>query len=778
MLGPLAAIAAEPASAASTEQPWPPDKHLHLPVNVVESSPLLKANPDLPIITIGSLPTEKIADYTATPGDVQTRNYLQSVIVHNSIGNNLLDPIERRIPFAGASANLTTFVLFTTPLTPNRSDWIPTDISLSGNTIILQIKAWDEPAFMAQAASLPPQYRLLLSLGKLPAGNYTFVLDCQHFKQDDPNVLNLPAGPFHWAGRSETASVAFTVGVQANGAAVTLAHSFLKSTLMEGPNPMGDEIEPDCWFIHHDLVQPEPQVLQVGSLNALNAIKYVRDLWQSQEHSRFPLPSLAATPNPSKEIYAVVAGAALNSGEWMTLEKIEYYPGGCRLAVGLWRDNEARSKNILSTAFLVVPLRLTADMHTVMLVWHNYTAPSSQNPYVLTDNAQDLPVSTSVQVTFANAQNNAVKADVPVVPSPAMTMSADISPVAVTRPMDLGAPSPDTVAYTIKNLGTLGGNSSVARAINATGQVVGQASDAAGELHAFLYNGDKMQDLGTLPNYAYGDANAINAAGQVVGWVGTSLEHRRAYIYSEGRMQEIGTLGGNTSEASAINATGEVVGEAQTASGQRHAFFYSGDHMQDLGTLGGDQSDAYGLNDSRQVVGSSLIGKSGPVPSFRQVPFLSDAGKIVALDALGHQISQATAINSAGQIVGFMGDLTQWSSDHAFLYSDGKLQDLGTLGGNASFSQARAINAHGQIVGMSGSHPLDNNSLDGARAFLYSGGHMQDLRKLVGEANLAAAGFKALLRATGINDRGQIVGTGIDGKGNEIAFLLTPVEKK
>jgi probable HAF family extracellular repeat protein len=345
-------------------------------------------------------------------------------------------------------------------------------------------------------------------------------------------------------------------------------------------------------------------------------------------------------------------------------------------------------------------------------------------------------------------------------------------------------PSSNTVAYSIKNLGTLGGNSGAASAINASGQVVGRAMTAAGVQHAFLYSGDKMHDLGTLPGYACSRATGINASGQVVGWVETSaFEQHHAFIYSGGRMREIGTLGGKTSEAYAINATGDIVGEAETAAGQRHAFLYTGGSMRDLGTSG----VAYGLNDAGQVVGSAGT-----------VPFFYDSDKLVLLNMVLLDASEpiqinppepsdgwpspgraeATAINSAGQIVGFIGNMTPWSSAHAFLYRDGKVQDLGSLGGHAPFCEARAINAQGQIVGMSGSHPIENHGMDGERAFLYSGGQMKDLRQLVGEAALAASGFKALRFATGINDRGQIVGTGSDLKRNHAAFLLNPIRQK
>ena len=56
----------------------------------------------------------------------------------------------------------------------------------------------------------------------------------------------------------------------------------------------------------------------------------------------------------------------------------------------------------------------------------------------------------------------------------------------------VGAPT-----YGVTDLGTLGGPTSSASAINASGQVVGAASTASGSQHAFLYGG-AMIDLGTL----------------------------------------------------------------------------------------------------------------------------------------------------------------------------------------------------------------------------------------------------------------------------------------
>ena len=99
---------------------------------------------------------------------------------------------------------------------------------------------------------------------------------------------------------------------------------------------------------------------------------------------------------------------------------------------------------------------------------------------------------------------------------------------------------------------------------------------------------------------------------------------------------------------------------------------------------------------------------------------------------------------------------------HAFLYSNGTMQDLGTLGGTEG--AAAGINNKGQVVGNS----LTTGNL-ASHAFLYSNGKMQDLNSLV-----TGSGW-VLSSASGINDRGQIIGEGINGNGEMHAYLLTPV---
>jgi len=270
-----------------------------------------------------------------------------------------------------------------------------------------------------------------------------------------------------------------------------------------------------------------------------------------------------------------------------------------------------------------------------------------------------------------------------------------------------------------------------------------------------------MQNLGSLIGDYYNGASittGINNLGQVaIAGLVPGLGYYHAFLYSNGVIQDLGTLpGGYSSSANGINDAGQVVGTSDTAIGQSHAFLYSNGVMQDLGTLSGyGNSFAFDINETGQVVGGSAN-----VASYFNHPYLWSNGVMQDLGALEdnyYSDSYAVAINNAGQVVG---NSTIRAASRAFLYSDGKMLNLGTLGGYES--KAADINNLGQVVGNSWTAEGEFH------AFLYSNGVMQDLSNLLP----SDSGWQGVI-PQGINDKGQVVGYGLF-KGEDRAFLMTP----
>jgi probable HAF family extracellular repeat protein len=265
-----------------------------------------------------------------------------------------------------------------------------------------------------------------------------------------------------------------------------------------------------------------------------------------------------------------------------------------------------------------------------------------------------------------------------------------------------------------------------------------------------------MHDLGTLPGGYSSQGRAINASGQVAGSAYDSDNHQRAFLYSGGPFQDLGALpDGYESAAFGINAAGQVVGQAYlyVSAYRAHAFRYNGSlPLQDLGSLVGPNGNSYanGINASGQVVGVSET-------STYDHAFLYSGGSMQDLGTLGGGNSAAFGINDAGQVVGWS-RISDSGPYHAFLYSGVVMQDLGTMGGTNSF--AYGINAGGQMVGAA---QISSGDL---HAFLYTGGSMQDLNSLVKGLPPGVV----LFEAKGINDGGWIAANDTNGH----AYLLTP----
>jgi len=334
------------------------------------------------------------------------------------------------------------------------------------------------------------------------------------------------------------------------------------------------------------------------------------------------------------------------------------------------------------------------------------------------------------------------------------------------------APANAAVLYSIKDLGTLGGSTSLAGGINASGWVAG-ASSLAGDTtqHAFLYDGSKMKDLGTLGG-SNSEAYGINASGQVTGWSelpGDQVRH--AFLYDGAKMIDLGAVGGINSEGRGINASGQVAGYSYTElpggpeyrpfywGSDPHAFLYDGKTMVDLRTIGGagDYSVGMGINDSGHVTGWSYS-----VGDPEQYAFVYDGTKMV--DLLPNSYNVGYGINNLGQVTG-------WGYPNSFLFDGTKIIAIGALYWDGANSEGHGINNLGQVVGFGYDCAETYTYCVGEDAFLYDGSSMFDLNSLIDPRS-----NWSITDATGINDAGQIAGWSGDlysGVGH--ALLLTPL---
>jgi probable HAF family extracellular repeat protein len=284
-------------------------------------------------------------------------------------------------------------------------------------------------------------------------------------------------------------------------------------------------------------------------------------------------------------------------------------------------------------------------------------------------------------------------------------------------------------------------------AINNTGQIVGTYDGAAAILSA-----GAITSLGTVAPGSFG--LGINDRGDVVGSV-NSQSSSYGFSYAGGTLTRIGPWPGEAfplSNAVAINNAGTVAGNAFPEVGEAmRGYVFDGSAVRMIATLGGDWSVVTAINNAGAVVGTSSLRSDGNWIGSGFHAYIDRGGVMQDLGTLaGGLHSQAYDINDAGMAVGWS-DLNvdpDVSPDaHAFLYRDGTMLDLGTLGGIHAL--ARGLNNAGHVVG--NSDMLDPAS--GPHAFLYLDGRMLDLNAVV-----TGAGDWKIVDASDINDAGQILG--------------------
>jgi len=320
-----------------------------------------------------------------------------------------------------------------------------------------------------------------------------------------------------------------------------------------------------------------------------------------------------------------------------------------------------------------------------------------------------------------------------------------------------------TPHYSVTELGTQG-DSAESLGINDRQEIVLglDVYNGASMNEVLLLDANGVQVLPSLGGHIYG-FTPPNSEGVLVGSSDSLDGRRHAVLYANQQLDDWGSAGEIGSGLVAISNSGLIIGNIYDRESTTAVIYNGPNDIKILGTLGGKTSSASDVNNFGQVTGISLTGTEFlPVPTSTpyEEAFLYENGHMSGIGTLGGQISNGYAINDLGQIVG---DSSVADGEmHAFVWD--KVHGMHDLGAPGLQSIATLVNNQGTIVGEVEVVPGNQRAalFDPLTGF-----------ELLQELIPPNSGWTQLNYAPDINDLGQIVGTGIFN-GESRAFLLTP----
>lgn len=352
-----------------------------------------------------------------------------------------------------------------------------------------------------------------------------------------------------------------------------------------------------------------------------------------------------------------------------------------------------------------------------------------------------------------------------------MSRTGLLSFLVLTSLVGVGCRSPEK--YTVRDLGTLGGDQSHALDINLVGEIVGWSHDSSNRRRAFVYRHGEMSGLGTWRGDDESEGQSINSKGWVVGVSGTdtssSPSNDRAVIWTGDDIEQFD----RDSFAWDIEDHGWMVYGIRRESRRGNILAHNAD-TPPLGIETANLTLGLAINtfevDEPHVTGR-VVEIGGAIETDSELdPRYYRSGDFATFrrprGSRGFIRGAVRDINNAGLMVGYDSGNERAFFAHRPTRLGGTTIAVQYLAGEGV---AFGVNNRSEIVG----HRHFGYSEASSRAIVWlspNASKSHDLNDLI-----PTDSDWTLRQATAINDSGQIVGYGVRGDDDhERAFLLIP----
>ncbi|HTS34399.1 MAG TPA: hypothetical protein VMH04_01940 [Candidatus Solibacter sp.] len=231
--------------------------------------------------------------------------------------------------------------------------------------------------------------------------------------------------------------------------------------------------------------------------------------------------------------------------------------------------------------------------------------------------------------------------------------------------------------------------------LNERGDVVGDYTDSAGNVHGFLLSNGTFSSI-DYPGAILTSARSINDAGEIVGAFSTANDPDAAhgYVLRAGKFTRKDFPHSPDCDILGVDERGDITGSFGRSDGTEAGYFTKGGRYTSFVVPGSapNSTGPHGINDNLQVVGFYTDAVNADVTH----GFLLDGATFITVDYPGATSSALFGINEHGEIAGSC--QCNDGANHSFVLSDG-LFTIVSYPVSEAITKARGINDRDEVVG-------------------------------------------------------------------------------